>query len=144
MAQSKRLSQTACYLEIAKTVARVSQDPSTRVGAVIVARDGSVSLGYNRLPKRVKNARQHWNHPNKYKLVITAEMDAIQNAAGTDLTGATLYLSEAACTLGAKSVVDSGIGHVVHPIARLSTDKQGDHNYACKLLSEAKIKVTKK
>lgn len=110
------------YMDVAKSVSKMSKDPSTKVGCIIVnASSGSViSTGYNGFPRKAEdNSRLHVREA-KYALTVHAEQNAITNAArhGIPLENSTLYVYGAPCCeacallivqVGVKTVVESGI-----------------------------------
>ena len=87
-----RYSWQKMYIEIAKVVAKRSEDPHTKVGAVLVKDGCIIGVGYNGVPRHC-NYTFDWNTDEKYKYVIHAEMNAIISAARKDMLGATLYLA---------------------------------------------------
>jgi dCMP deaminase len=79
------------FLELAKTVSTWSKDPSTKVGAVLVAPDKRVvGLGYNGFPKGVDDDERLDIREIKYEIVVHAEVNAIIQA-GHAARGSTLY-----------------------------------------------------
>lgn len=80
------------FLTLAKLISTWSKDPSTQVGAVIVnAENHIISLGYNGLPRGVKDAHERLNdRPTKYKMIRHAEANAM-DFAERSLEGCTLY-----------------------------------------------------
>ena len=74
-----RYSWQKMYIEIAKVVAKRSEDPRTKVGAVLVKDGCIIGVGYNGVPRHCNYAFD-WNTDEKYKFVIHAEMNAIANA----------------------------------------------------------------
>ena len=57
------------YFEIAKVVAKRSEDPHTKVGAVIVKNGVVVGTGYNGAPRNYRG-KFNWNSEEKYDYVI--------------------------------------------------------------------------
>lgn len=113
---------TVRYLDLAKNIASWSMDPSTKVGAVVVGKNGQIlSQGYNGFPRGVKDTEQRLNNrEEKYKYVVHAEMNCIYNASynGSSLKDTTLYVyGLPVCSECAKGVVQVGITKVVmqHP-----------------------------
>ena len=103
------------FLELAKLVSTWSKDPSTQVGAVVVDKEKRVvSLGYNGLPKNVQDSEERLNDRDlKLKLIIHAELNAIQFAR-QNLSGCTLYTHPfMPCSVCASHVIQSGITRVV-------------------------------
>jgi dCMP deaminase len=87
------------FLRLALEHARMSKDPNTRVGAVIVGPDREPrSDGFNGFPRGIIDSPGRLlDREVKNRLMVHAEMNAILNAAriGTPTKGCTLYL---ACT----------------------------------------------
>lgn len=110
------------YMKLAQEISSWSLDPSTKVGAVIVGKNGQIiSQGYNGFPRGVKDTPERLNNrEEKYKYVVHAEMNCIYNAChnGTPLIGTTLYVyGLPVCSECAKGVVQVGISKVImqHP-----------------------------
>lgn len=111
------------FITLAHVVAKRSKDPSTQVGAVIVDRNNRIlSLGYNGAPTGFNDDDFPWgktsDNPacNKYMYVVHAEENAILNYRGSraDLEGASIYVSLSPCNECAKSIIQSGIKHVIY------------------------------
>ena len=105
------------YLDLAEHIAGWSKDPSTKVGAVAVGRDGQIlSQGYNGFPRGIKDSYDRLiNREEKYKFVVHAEMNCIYNATlnGVSLKDADLYVyGLPVCSECAKGVVQVGIKRV--------------------------------
>ena len=85
------------FLNLSVEWAKMSKDPSTKVGAVIVDDDWAErSTGYNGLPRGIADtAERLHNRALKLELVVHAEENAICNAAriGVSTKGCTMYLS---------------------------------------------------
>lgn len=104
------------FARLLPVVASASKDPSTKVGAIIVARDGSIkSTGYNGFPRKVKDTTTRWERPTKYDWVCHAEVNAVYNAArhGIPLEGSRIYVSSVPCSSCAQAIIQSGIEEVV-------------------------------
>ena len=100
------------FLDLAKSVATRSKDPSTNVGAVIVNADKSiVETGYNGFAPGVVETPERWERPTKYDFVIHAEQNAIGRAArfGKTVNGSTIYVTHYPCRECAKMIIASGI-----------------------------------
>lgn len=84
------------FLGLALNNARMSKDPSTKVGAVIVGPDREVrSMGFNGFPRGIADTHERLTcREVKLDLVVHAEMNAVLNAAriGTPTKGCTMYL----------------------------------------------------
>lgn len=68
------------YLNVCLEQAKMSKDPSTKVGAMIVGPDMETrSTGFNGFPRNIKDD-ERLHTQDKYDLIIHAEMNAIMNA----------------------------------------------------------------
>lgn len=87
----------AHFLRLALEHARMSKDPSTKVGALIVGPDREIrATGFNGLPRGIADTPERLNdRETKLELVVHAEMNAVCNAArvGVAVKGCTMYLS---------------------------------------------------
>ena len=85
------------FLDLALAHARMSKDPSTKVGAVIVGPDREiVSAGFNGFPRGVADTPERLNdRQTKLSLVVHGEINAIMAAAriGTAVKGCTMYVA---------------------------------------------------
>ena len=95
---------------------RMSKDPSTRVGSVIVGPDRELlSAGFNGFPRGIADTVERLsNRDTKLRLIVHAEMNALLAAARTGMRakGCTLYLS---------ATDDSGLIWGGPPCTRLTT-----------------------
>lgn len=115
------------FVGIAREVAALSKDPSTKVGAVVVDDDGNVlTVGYNGFPRGVIDDRERYaDRDTKLKFIAHAESNAIAQAArnGVRLMGSTLVLTSLyPCSNCAKAIIQAGIKAVYAP------HMSGDHN----------------
>lgn len=103
-------------LGMAKHVAKLSKDPSTKVGAVIFdPKRRLVSAGYNGFARGVRDTEARLNdRETKYKLVLHAEKNAIMFATAP-LNGCTLVVTHPCCAQCAALVIQAGIAHVMFP-----------------------------
>lgn len=103
-------------LGMAEHVAKLSKDPSTKVGAVIFDdKRRIISAGYNGFARGVKDtfSRLH-DRDTKYKLTLHAEANAILFATGA-LDGSTIVVTHPCCAQCAAQIIQAGIKHVVWP-----------------------------
>lgn len=132
----------ARFIQLARTVAGWSKDPSTKVGAVVVRPDNTVaSLGFNGFPRGVEDSGERLNdRPLKHLLTVHAEANAIL-AAKEPLHGCTIYVAELhPCAQCAAQIIQSGIVRVV----AVSTDNPRwteSFDAASLMLTEAGVKV---
>ena len=108
-------------LGMAEHIAKLSKDPSTKVGAVIFdEKRRLVSGGYNGFARRVHDLPERLeNRDIKYKMVLHAEKNAILFATAP-LDGCTLVVTHPCCAQCAALVIQSGIRHVMWPTASAS------------------------
>ena len=128
-------------LGLSQTISEWSQDPSTKVGAVIASEDNRIlSVGYNGFPKGVDDdVERYKDRPLKLKLVCHAERNALDNAH-FDVSGATLYSTLFPCNECAKSVIQRGIVRVVTPRPNME-DNRFNWEEAILMYKEANIKI---
>ena len=115
------------YLELAEFISGWSKDPSRKIGAVAIGKNGQVlSQGYNGFPRKVDDSPERYEvRDTKYKLVVHAEMNVIYNASfsGVSLEGSTLYVyGLPVCGECSKGVVQVGIKRVVMPKQEIPDD----------------------
>lgn len=108
------------FMGIALLAARRSKDPNTQVGACIVNDQNKiVSIGYNGLPRGCDDdlfpwAREGSYLDTKYPYVTHAELNAILNSSGFDLTGCKIYVPLFPCNECSKAIIQSGIRQVYY------------------------------
>lgn len=125
-----------------------SKDPSTQVGACIVSDDNKImSVGYNGFPRGCSDDEFPWErngeHTNdtKYPFVCHAELNAILNAGGHNLSGSRIFVALFPCNECAKSIIQSGIKEVVY-ISDKYADSEGTRA-SKRMLNAAGVKLTK-
>ncbi len=108
------------FMGIAMLSSYRSKDPNTRVGACIVNGNNRImSMGYNGFPKGCSDDEFPWErsgdeYDTKYPYVCHAELNAILNAGGADLTGCKIYVALFPCNECAKAIIQCGIREVVY------------------------------
>lgn len=108
------------FMGVAILASQRSKDPSTQVGACIIDRDKRIlSTGYNGFPHGCSDDEFPWNRDEsrgdtKYQYVVHAELNAILNASGKSLSGATVYVGLFPCHECAKAIIQSGIKEVIY------------------------------
>lgn len=127
------------FIDTAKAVARLSKDPSTKVGAVVLDADNNIlSTGYNGFPRGVNDTEARYNNRDtKLLFVAHAEANAIAQAArvGARLLGSTMVLTALyPCSNCAKLIIQAGIKKVYAPV--MSPEVCNNHWFAEKTLSE--------
>lgn len=108
------------FMSVALLSGKRSKDPNTQVGACIVNKNKVIeSIGYNGLPKGCSDDEFPWEKEGemlntKYPFVVHAELNAILNAKGKDLSGCKIYVALFPCNECAKAIIQSGISEVVY------------------------------
>ena len=92
-------------------VAQLSQDPASKVGAVLVKDDEMVEVGYNQLPDGCEDLPERYERPLKYDWINHAEPTLIINAArkGIATDGCDIYMNWYPCHVCAGFIVQAGI-----------------------------------
>lgn len=105
------------FLDLARTVAAWSRDPSTQVGAVIVRPDRTIaSLGYNGLPRGVLDDPARLDdRATKLAMTVHAELNAILSAR-EPLHGCTVFVWPLPpCSHCAAALIQAGVAEIVSP-----------------------------
>jgi len=108
------------FMGVALLSAYRSKDPNTQVGACIVnAQKKIVGVGYNGFPIGCSDDTLPWDREGpfldtKYPYICHAELNAILNSVGRDLSGCTIYVGLFPCNECAKAIIQSGIREVVY------------------------------
>lgn len=108
------------FMSVALLSGKRSKDPNTQVGACIVNKNNVIeSIGYNGLPKGCSDDEFPWEKEGemlntKYPFDVHAELNAILNAKGKDLSGCKIYVALFPCNECAKAIIQSGISEVVY------------------------------
>lgn len=108
------------FMGVALLSAKRSKDPSTQVGACIVnTKNKIVGAGYNGLPIGCDDDDFSWEKEGafldtKYPFICHAELNAILNNIGMDLSGCKIYTALFPCNECAKAIIQSGIKEVIY------------------------------
>ena len=142
------------FLRLCQDHARMSKDPQTKVGAVIVGPDREIrSAGFNGFPRGIWDSEERLNdRDTKLRLVVHAEMNAVLLAArvGIPLKGCTMYLAATdvsgdvwggpPCVRCTVEVIQAGITQIVsYPKRAVPSKWHDDLALAESLLTEAGI-----
>lgn len=142
------------FIRMAVEASRMSKDPSTKVGAVIIGPDREVrSTGFNGFPRGIADTAERLaDRETKLKLVVHGEMNAVLAAAriGVSVKGCTMYLAAtdasgavwggAPCTRCTVEVIQAGIAEVVSlPFKDTPSRWKDDVALARGLLDEAGV-----
>jgi dCMP deaminase len=108
------------FMGVALLSGRRSKDPSTQVGACIVSGQNKiVGAGYNGLPMGCSDEDFPWEKngdflDTKYPYVCHAELNAILNNIGMDLSGCRIYTALFPCNECSKAIIQAGIKEVIY------------------------------
>ncbi len=108
------------FMGVALLSAKRSKDPNTQVGACIVnAKNKIVGAGYNGLPIGCDDDEFPWEKQGdflqtKYPYICHAELNAILNNIGMDLSGCKIYTALFPCNECSKAIIQSGITEVIY------------------------------
>jgi len=120
MKRNGYISWDQYFMGVALLAAMRSKDPNTQVGACIVDRANHIlSTGYNGFPNGCSDDEFPWGREgtmleSKYPFVVHAELNAILNARGKDLTGSRIYVALFPCNECAKAIIQAGISEVIY------------------------------
>jgi dCMP deaminase len=103
------------FLSLAKEVASWSQDPSTKVGCVLVRDRRIISTGYNGFSRGIDDSLDRLNDREfKYAAIIHAEQNALLTAAlhGVTTANSDCYVTLYPCSQCAAALINAGIKNV--------------------------------
>jgi len=106
------------FIERARSAAKRSKDPSTKIGGIIVGPNNEIiSTGYNSFVRGINDdVPERFERPEKYKWFEHAERNAIYCAArrGAPLDGCRIFLScWTPCTDCMRAIIQVGITEVI-------------------------------
>lgn len=133
------------FLALCKHISVWSDDPSRKVGAVIVDQENQIiATGYNGFPTGIASRHERFDREIKYFWVEHAERVAIYNAAriGARLLGCRIYSSLLPCADCSRAIIQSGLTSLI--TYKKPTDEsryQESMVVSLELLLEAQIKV---
>ena len=110
------LSWDEYFMRVTYLTTDKSKDPSSKVGAILVADNNVFSTGFNGFPRGIQDTNKRLeNRELKYKYVCHAEANAIYNAArmGRPTLGATMYTIGMPCTECAKAIIQAGVKQII-------------------------------
>ena len=108
------------FMGVSVLASKRSKDPNTQVGACIIDDQKRImSTGYNGFPQGCSDDAFPWNRDasvgeTKYQFVVHAELNAVLNARGKNLSGSTLYVTLFPCHECAKAIIQAGVREVVY------------------------------
>lgn len=134
------------FVGVARELSRLSKDPSTQVGAVVVGPGNEIrASGWNGFPRGVRDdAARYWDRPTKYKYICHAEANAIANAArsGTSLDGCSIVVTALhPCNTCAQLIIQAGIRTVYAPLPDYDGRWAAEFEAAATMFQEAGVEV---
>lgn len=104
------------FAEMVRVISKLSKDPRTKVGALILRPDFSIaSLGYNGFPKGFPDTDEYWNDREiKNKIVKHAEENAFHFCMDQSLKDYSMIVTHFPCSRCAGDIVQRGIGTVYY------------------------------
>lgn len=130
------------FLGMALLVSQRSIDQHTKCGCVFVSQNKSVlTVGYNGPPANCKDDLVPLTRPEKYPLMIHAEMNAILNAAktGVALSGSTCYVTGHPCKTCFLHLLNLDLDRIVIGYNWAHMSSVGDNNDVIQKLIEVQI-----
>ncbi|MPM96095.1 tRNA-specific adenosine deaminase [bioreactor metagenome] len=118
--RSDYISWDEYFMGVAILASQRSKDPNTQVGACIVDQNNKImSVGYNGFPIGCDDddfpwERQGNEYDTKYPYVCHAELNAILNHSGPNLTGCKIYVPLFPCNECAKAIIQCGIKEIIY------------------------------
>lgn len=110
-----RIDWNTLWMSMALMVAQKSLDPSTKHGCIIVdEKNHLISMGYNSFPRECIEDSLPLSRPDKYKVIIHSETNAIINAGDRKLEGSTAYITGFPCTNCFGNMINAGISKIVY------------------------------
>jgi len=101
------------FMSLVYLVSMKSRDPSTKIGAVIVAPDNRIlATGYNGLPRGSEYRSEKMERPEKYMWMCHGEENAILQCDHRPV-GCRMYTNGIPCSRCGRMTVQSGIVEVI-------------------------------
>lgn len=134
------------FYHMALHAAKLSKDPSTKVGCVLVDSEhlNVLSTGFNGMPRKVKDTQERYHdRETKLKLIIHAEANAIANAcrSGATLHGCTAFITLPPCPQCAGLMIQAGVKKIISPPPDKDSRWYELNHLAFDILEEAEVKV---
>jgi dCMP deaminase len=135
------------FMELARFVSGWSNDPTTRVGCVIVGPMNDIrAVGFNDFPNGIRSDIAGRNEPpGKYVWMEHAERNAIYAAArsGIALQGCRIILPWFPCVNCARAIVQAGLSELIALRPDMLHPTWGnDFAVSLQLLEEANVSIT--
>ncbi|TES90540.1 MAG: cytidine deaminase [Candidatus Cloacimonadota bacterium] len=147
MKKSKRPSWDVYFMEITELVATRATCLRRKIGAILVKNRMILATGYNGPPKGVPHCdelggclREKLGIPSGERMELSRAVHAEQNVIiqaakmGTNIDGATLYVTNHPCFICAKMLINAGVTKIIY-------SKGYPDEYAKKILEEANVEI---
>jgi dCMP deaminase len=134
------------YMDIAHSIAQMSKDQKTKVGALIIGPDGEGGpWGYNGIPRNMDDG-EWYRHQQPFKTMFFehAERNAIYTAArtGYQTINCTLVVTKFPCADCARAIIQCGFKRIITvPADAKSRTWAASQTYARLMFDEAGIEV---
>jgi dCMP deaminase len=141
------MDRTKFFLNLTFEFAKLSKDPSTKVGALIIDQNYRIlAYGYNGFPRKFEDNYSKFSREEKNLMTVHAEMNAILNAAanGVSCSGAYLFCTHQPCSHCAAAIVNAGIVKVIIPYSdTLSSDWNASVELSKEILYQCGVNCVK-
>lgn len=111
-------------MEMAQTVSKLSKDPSTKIGSILIRPDNTVaSVGYNGFPSNTLDEQHHFTDKDfKYKYIIHGEENAILNCQDHSLKNYSIFIyGLPPCTNCLSKIINCGISSIYYKVSNESS-----------------------
>lgn len=142
-----RIDKARKYFQLAKYQAELfSKDPHKKVAAIILAHDTFqiLSTGYNGICRGLKETKERWERPTKYRYIIHAEENCVANAArsGVKIENSICVVTMFPCVNCCKTLIQAGIDTIVSEEPDLQNERWGeDFKLSLEMFEEANVKI---
>jgi len=111
-----RINWDTLWMTMVFAVAQRSIDKQTKCGTVLIGEDNHfISMGYNSFPRDCIDESLPRTRPEKYKIIIHSEVNAIANAVNRkELKGATAYITGYPCSNCFSVMLNAGIKKIIY------------------------------
>lgn len=133
------------FLTLAYLVAQRSPDPSSKCGAVLVAKDRRIlSTGYNGPIRGSDDDRVPLTRPEKYPHMLHGEENCIlaYNGSAYDLEDSTIYVTGQPCHKCLRMIIQKGIRNIVYTDGNQTVLQDAAEKAICELMLSYSDKVT--
>lgn len=116
-------SKSKEFMDVARSIAKMSKDPKTKVGCVIVDNQNHIlSTGYNGFPPGVEEPYPVWHSKTKYDYVIHAEANALIHGNNIRDKAYKMYCTMFPCAECAKLICSTNIKYLYYADEKYKND----------------------